>query len=64
METKKYKIPVNFTITYTMEVEEEDEAGAKELAENKAIDEFYEDLNRGLIGGGDFAYEAQDPIEL
>ena len=60
---KVYTIPVNFTVTYTIGVvDAKDENEAKERAEEQASAEFEEDLNKGMLGTSDFAYEAQDPI--
>lgn len=62
---KTYTIPVNFTVTYTIGISgAEDEARAKELAEEQAAAEFEENLNEGMLGTSDFACEAQDSIEL
>ena len=59
---KTYIIPVNFTTTYTMSVIAENEAVAKEKAEENATKWFEDDLNEGWLGTSDFACEAQDPV--
>ena len=57
-----YTIPVNFTITYNVSVRARNEAFAKEKAEKEASEMFEADLNEGMLGTSDFAYEAQDPV--
>lgn len=59
---KRYKVPVNFTTTYWITVNAEDEGEARDLAGTEASELFQEDLNEGLLGTSDFVCEPQEPV--
>ena len=59
---KEYIIPVNFTTTYQITVEAEDETEARDLAGEQSTKIFREELDKGLLGVSDFVCEPQEPL--
>lgn len=59
---KEYIIPVNFTTTYWITVDAEDEGEARDLAGTEASELFQKDLDEGLLDTSDFACEPQEPM--
>lgn len=60
MEEKDYRLLVNFTTTYQIEVRAKNKQEAQEYAENDAMDMFNEDLNTGYLGISDFAMTVEE----
>lgn len=61
MSKKKFKMEVVFSTSVYVTVSAKDLDEARELAEEKASEEFEEDLNDGLYGSSDFTCEVQTP---
>lgn len=59
---KEYIISVNFTTTYEVTVEAEDETEARDFAGTQATEIFREELDEGLLGVSDFICEPQEPM--
>lgn len=61
MSRKKYKIPVNFTTTITVDVNSDDKDDAMAYAEFDASRIFSTLMAEGSLCPSDFVAEAQEP---
>ena len=59
---KKYTVPVNFTVTYMVQVEAENKDGVPEMAHCKAIMLLQQDLEAGFLDEADFVGVIEEPI--